>query len=193
VSISRGKIFVVSAPSGCGKTTLCNRLLSDGLGLKDSISATTRPPRKNEKNGRDYFFIPRTKFESVIKKGGFLEYEENFGNLYGTPRSPVERAIKKGNPVLLSIDVKGAMKVKKAYPAESVLIFIMPPSIKELKKRLHLRSSDTKEVIRKRLAFAKKEISFSGRYDYRITNDRLTVAHNRLKKIVLKELGLKGK
>ena len=187
MSISRGKIFVVSAPSGCGKTTLCNRLLSDGLGLKDSISATTRPPRKNEKNGRDYFFIPRTKFESVIKKGGFLEYEENFGNLYGTPRSPVERAIKKGNPVLLSIDVKGAMNVRKAYPKESILIFIMPPSLDTLKKRLESRQSDSAHSISNRLKIAKEEMAYRSKYDHVVVNDHLDTAYRKLKKIILGE------
>ncbi|MCM8761131.1 MAG: guanylate kinase, partial [Candidatus Omnitrophica bacterium] len=115
----RAKLFVISAPSGTGKTTLCNKLLRDGLGLVNSVSMTTRKPRPGEKEGVDYYFVTRKRFEDMISKKGFLEYEENFGNLYGTPRDFVEKNLKKGRNVLLSIDVKGAMKVRRAYPARS--------------------------------------------------------------------------
>lgn len=181
------KLFIVSAPSGCGKTTLCGRLLKDNLGLADSISMTTRPRRKGEKNGRDYRFVSEKYFRGMIKKDGFLEYEENFGCLYGTPREFIQDNLKKGRDVLLSIDVKGAMKVRKAYPKESVLIFILPPSINALKKRLHSRSSEGEAAIRIRLGIAKKEIAYSKLYDYRIVNDRLDAAYRRLKKIIASE------
>lgn len=185
----RAKLFIVSAPSGSGKTTLCNRLLNDGLGLEDSVSVTTRPPRPGEKDGRDYIFVDDPSFRREIAKGSFLEYEDNFGYFYGTPRAFIERSLRKGRNVLLSVDVKGAMKVRRAYPKESVLIFILPPSVRELKKRLHLRKSDTAKVIAERLAVAKKEISYKKFYDYKIVNDRITSAYRKLKRVVLKEMG----
>ncbi|MBN1525966.1 MAG: guanylate kinase [Candidatus Omnitrophica bacterium] len=182
------KLFVVSAPSGCGKTTLCNKLLGDGLGLANSISITTRKPRPFENSNSDYRFVTRGRFLGMAKRGEFLEYEENFGNLYGTPKKFVEKNLAGRVPVLLSIDVKGAMKVRRAYPKDSVLIFILPPSIRTLKTRLHLRKSDGPEEVKRRLALAKKEIAYKDRYDYRIVNDRLDDAYRTLKKIVLKEL-----
>jgi guanylate kinase len=181
------KIFIVSAPSGGGKTTLCRKLLASDPSLADSISMTTRPPRPGEEDGSDYIFIGDKKFRREIKRGGFLEYEENFGYLYGTPKDFVEKNLKKGISVLLNIDVKGAMKVRRAYPEESVLIFILPPSITELKKRLVFRRSDSPEVIAGRLKFAKKEILYKSKYDYRIVNDNLEKAYKKLKSIVSKE------
>jgi guanylate kinase len=184
----RGRIFVVSAPSGCGKTTLCKRLLADGFGLADSVSMTTRPPRRGEVDGVDYRFVSEPYFARLMRRGAFLEYEENFGNRYGTPKAFVERSLSKGRPVLLSIDVKGAMKVKRAYPGESVLIFIVPPSMKALKERLHGRRSDPSEVIRKRLALARQELAYRRRYDYSVVNDDLDRAYGRLRRIVLEEM-----
>ena len=183
-----GKIFVVSAPSGCGKTTLCNRLLSDGLGLANSVSMTTRPPRPGEKNGIDYRFVSGNHFSQIIRKKGFLEYEENFGYFYGTPRAFVENHLNKGKSVLLSIDVKGAMKIHKAYPSESVLIFLLPPSMAALRKRLRSRKSDSPGVIRRRLGVAKRELSYKKRYDYRIINANLEKAYRRLKNVVVAEM-----
>lgn len=185
---SSAKVFIVSAPSGCGKTTLCDRLLDDRFALANSVSMTTRPPRQGEKNGRDYIFVSKARFLRMVKNGGLLEYEENFGNLYGTPAAFVEKNLAKGVSVLLSIDVKGAMKVRRIYPDSSVLIFILPPSVKELKTRLSLRRSDTPEEVKRRLALAKKEISYAARYDYRIVNDKLDVAYRALKNTVKKEL-----
>ena len=183
-----GKVFVISAPSGCGKTTLCNRLLADGLGLENSVSMTTRPPRPGEKNGFDYRFVSEKRFKDIIRKRGFLEYEENFDHLYGTPRRFVENSLKKGKPVLLSIDVKGAMKIRKAYPAASVLVFLLPPSLAALRKRLKARRSDSFDVIRRRLGLAKKELAYKNRYDHRIVNDDLEKAYRRLKRVVVAEL-----
>lgn len=185
----RARLFVVSAPSGCGKTTLCRKLLKDNLGLIQSVSMTTRRPRHGEKSGRDYIFVPERRFIRMAARGQFLEHEENFGALYGTPKLAVEKNLRAGKNVLLSIDVKGAMKVKSAYPRESVLIFVLPPSVRELKKRLVTRMSDSSQAIARRLAIAKKEIGFKGRYDYRITNDNLQDAYRRLKNIVKKETG----
>lgn len=185
---SKARLFIVSAPSGSGKTTLCRKLLADDLGLADSVSMTTRPARRGEKDGVDYIFVTDAYFRKEIGRGGFLEYEENFGHLYGTPRAFIEKNLKKGRSVLLSIDVKGAMKVARAYPEESVLIFILPPSVKELKKRLHARRSEAAGVIARRLALAKKEMSYKKFYDYRIVNDRIHKAYRSLKKAVIKEM-----
>ena len=182
------KLFVVSAPSGSGKTTLCNKLLKDDLALERSISMTTRPPRPGEKNGVDYRFVSEKYFRETVKKNGFLEHEENFGYLYGTPKKFIESRLKKGKNVLLSIDVKGAMKVRRQYPKESVLIFILPPSLDALKNRLCSRSSEDKGAISARLELAEREIAYKTRYDYTVVNDRLDAAYKRLKKIILSEL-----
>ena len=186
---TKAKLFVVSAPSGSGKTTLCKKLLGSGLGLADSVSMTTRSPRPGEKNGDDYIFVTDARFRRQIRAGGFLEYEKNFGHLYGTPKDFIEDNIRKGTNILLSIDVKGAMKVARAYPAASVLIFILPPSIKELKKRLHLRRSDSAQVIARRLAIAKKEMTYKKKYDYRIVNDHIPQAYKKLEAVIKKEIG----
>jgi len=185
------KLFVISAPSGSGKTTLCRKLLKSGLGLANSISMTTRPPRPGETDGRDYHFVSEKYFRSAIKKNGLLEYEENFGYLYGTPKKFIDSRIKRGRSALLSIDVKGAMKVRRAYPGKTVLIFIMPPSFGVLKKRLCSRRSDAKKAISVRLKLARKEISYEKRYDYTVVNDRLAAAYKRLKTIAASEL-MKG-
>jgi guanylate kinase len=184
----RGRIFVVSAPSGCGKTTLCRRLLADGLDLADSVSMTTRPPRPGEKEGADYLFVTERRFRRMISEGGFLEHEKNFGNYYGTPRAFVEKNLGRGRPVLLSIDVKGAMKVRRAFPAESVLIFLVPPSIRALKERLVSRRADAADVIKRRLALAKRELSYKKRYDYSIVNDDLDKAYRELKSVVIENM-----
>jgi guanylate kinase len=183
-----GKLFIVSAPSGSGKTTLCNKLLGDYLGLANSVSMTTRRPRPDEVEGIDYHFVSRKKFQKMIGAGEFLEYEENFGELYGTPEKFIANNLKSGKSVLLSIDVKGAMKVKRAYPDESVLIFILPPSVGTLKKRLFSRHSEDIAAIKRRVAFARKELSYKNRYDHRIVNNHLANAYKRLKDIILSEL-----
>jgi guanylate kinase len=181
---SKGKLFIISAPSGCGKTTLVKKLLADGMDLVQSVSVTTRAPRPGEINGEDYHFVSRKKFERMAKDGEFLEHEENFGRFYGTPKGPIEKALSRGRSVVLSIDVKGAMRVRKAHPEESVLIFILPPSIAALKKRLHGRKSDRRDQIKRRLELARKEMSYKNRYDYRVINDRLDTACRKLKKII---------
>lgn len=185
----RAKLFVVSAPSGSGKTTLCNKLLGEGLGLERCVSVTTRPPRPREINGADYIFVSDSRFRRMIAGRQFLEYENNFGHLYGTPKRIIRDNLKKGRPVLLSIDVKGAAKVKKTYPKNSVLIFILPPSVTALKRRLRLRMSDDPRTISRRLKLAEKEMACKDGYDYCIVNDRLDRAYKKLKKIILAELG----
>jgi guanylate kinase len=183
----KGKLFIISAPSGCGKTTLCKKLLKDKLKLVDSVSVTTRPPRRGERDGVDYFFIPPAEFVAMIDGKDLLEYEENFGHLYGTPKKFVEGLLNKGKNVLLSIDVKGAMNVRKLYPGSSVLIFIMPPSMKALKNRLEERSTDSAHSILNRLKVAKEEMEHSKIYDYIVVNDRLDAAYTKLRNIIISE------
>lgn len=183
----KSKIFIVSAPSGCGKTTLCKKLLKDKLKLHRSVSITTRSPRRGERDGADYFFVSAEKFIRMIDAKELLEYEENFGYLYGTPKRAVESLLAKGKNVLLSIDVKGAMNVRKIYPKNSVLIFVMPPSMEELKKRLESREADTAKSISNRLKTAKQEVACKDRYDYIVINDRLDAAYKKLKDIILLE------
>lgn len=183
----KGKLFIISAPSGCGKTTLCRKLLEGRLNLSHSISVTTRAPRKGEIEGKDYFFISPEEFRAMARRKEFLEYEENFGFLYGTPRKFVEGLLKEGRNVLLSIDVKGAMNVRRIYPKRSVLIFIMPPALSALKKRLESRMTDPARSISSRLKIAKKEIKYKNKYDYVIINDSLTKAYKKLKNIIISE------
>lgn len=185
---SCARIFVVSAPSGAGKTTLCKRLLGEDFGLADSISMTTRPPRPGERNGVDYRFVTRGRFLKMVGSGGLLEHEENFGFLYGTPKKFVDSNLARGVSVLLSIDVKGAMKVRRYYGRKAVLIFIIPPSIRILKKRLLGRMSDSQKSIKTRLAVARKELAYKDKYDYTVINDKLESAYRKLKRIVASEL-----
>lgn len=181
-----GRIFIISAPSGCGKTTLCRRLLKAGIGLRRSVSITTRPKRPGEIVGKDYYFVSKATFRRWIRQNRFLEWTRTYGWYYGTPKGFVGNLLKNGGDVLLSIDVKGAAKVKRVYP-ESVLIFILPPSLKELKERLRKRRSDNKNEIRKRLKIAKREMRFIDRYDYTVINDSVTKAVEKLKAIVIAE------
>jgi len=183
----QGKLFIISAPSGCGKTTLCKKLLKGRIGLKHSISATTRPPRKGEIEGKDYFFVSPEKFQAMIIKKEFLEHEENFGFLYGTPKKFLKALLGKGRNVLLSIDVKGAMNISRLYPKESVLIFIMPPTPAALKKRLESRMTDPQHHISHRLKIARREIGYKDKYDYVVVNDSLEAAYKKLKEIIISE------
>jgi len=185
----KGKIFIVSAPSGCGKTTLCRKLLKDKVKVKlhQSVSITTRPPRRGERNGSDYFFVSAEEFIRMIDAKELLEYEENFGFLYGTPKKAVEDLLNKGRNVLLSIDVKGAMNVRKSYPEDAILIFVMPPSMEELKKRLESREADTAKAILNRLKVAKQEVACKDKYDHVVVNDRLDAAYKKLKEIIISE------
>ncbi len=178
-------MWVVSGPSGSGKTTLCSKLLEKGLGIVRSISCTTRSVRKGEKNHRDYIFISKETFLEKIKNGDFLEWKSVFGNLYGTPKSPILKALKNNKDVLLSIDVKGAMEVKKQFPRRSVFIFVLPPNEKELAKRSQKRARESKAEIRRRLVFVKSELSFAKKYDYILVNDDFSKALKNLKSIII--------
>lgn len=182
----KGMLFVISAPSGSGKTTLCNKLLQQIDGIKRSISMTTRGPRLGERDGRDYIFITREEFLKRRSKGEFLESSKVFGEYYGTPKNSAERYIKRGTDVLLSIDVQGAMKIKR-LDYRSVFIFIAPPSLEELKKRLALRSTEHIEKLKIRLSVAKEELKYIQYYDYIVVNDNLNEALSKLKSIIMAE------
>ena len=173
--MSKGKLFVISGPSGTGKGTICKELLSRSDSMRLSISMTTRGPREGEVHGVHYFFAERDEFISLINEGGFIEYADVYGNFYGTPKKQVEAWLDDGDDVLLEIDVQGAIQVKKNYP-DSVLIFVLPPSIKVIRERLEGRGTDSAQVIEKRMDGALGEISLIGEYYYSVVNDNLEEA-----------------
>ncbi len=177
-------VYIISAPSGSGKSTLVERVRQIVPKLDFSISYTTRSPRGNEQNGREYFFISRSEFEKMIAAGEFLEYAEVFGNCYGTGRRFLRDAQQQGHDLLLDIDVQGAEQIKQALP-QAVSIFILPPNRTELEKRLRHRSLDAEAVIQRRLVTASREIEKYAKYDYILVNDRLEDSIAALKAILL--------
>jgi guanylate kinase len=168
---TRGLLLMVVAPSGVGKTSLTRRLVADHNDLHLSISATTRDPRPGEHDGRDYHFVDRDRFQVMIQDQAFLEWAEVYGNHYGSPRGPIVEALERGESVLFDIDFQGAMKVHKQAGEDSVLVYILPPSLAEMSRRLHARSQDSEAVIAQRLARAKDEVAAWERFDYVILND----------------------
>lgn len=175
--MQKGILLILSGPSGVGKGTVGKMLLArSGGSMVFSVSCTTRAPREGEQDGKDYFFISDEEFDRMIADGEFLEYMNVFGkNHYGTPRKYVESEINAGRDVLLDIDVNGAMNVKQNFP-DAVAIMLVPPSMKELRARLEGRGTEEQDVIERRLAEAKKELSFMPRYDYIVVNDDLDLA-----------------
>ena len=173
----RGLLLLVSSPAGAGKTSLSRRLVSDHADLTLSISWTTRAPRPGEEEGREYFFVDRPGFEAMIAKGGFLEWAEVNGNLYGTPMAAVMSALDEGKDVLFDIDWQGAKQVAEKAPDDSVRVFILPPSWEDLSRRLHARAQDSEEVINQRLALGKEEIAHWRLYDYVIVNKNFDRAY----------------
>ncbi len=183
----RGILFIISAPSGTGKTTLLKRLIDDGLkNLRFSVSYTTRIPRSNEKEGEDYFFIKEEIFKKMIEKDEFLEWAEVLGNLYGTSRSQVESLLSEGCDIILDIDTQGAKKLKEKLN-NTVLIYLLPPSLKELQERLSKRGLDSSDTIKFRLAHARRDIEEASWYHYVIVNDRIDEACEKIKAIVIAE------
>lgn len=183
--MNRGLLIVVSAPSGCGKGTLLAEILKD----KDyyySVSATTRSPREGEVDGVNYHFATREEFEDLIKSDGMLEYAQYCGNYYGTPKKEVEKKLSEGKNVILEIEVQGAMQVKEIAP-EGVFVFILPPSVSELKKRLLKRGTEEISVIEKRVSEAVGEIKYAEKYDYVIVNDNLSKAVDDFKTVISAE------
>ena len=172
-----GKLIIFSAPSGSGKSTIINYLLEQGLNLKFSISATSRAPRGEEKNGVEYYFLSPEDFRKRIAAGEFLEYEEVYTDkFYGTLKSEVERIFKEGNNVIFDVDVVGGCNIKKYYGNRALSVFIQPPSVEELRRRLVGRNTDSPEVIESRLAKAEYELGFANQFDVVIVNDDLDKA-----------------
>lgn len=183
--MNRGLLIVVSAPSGCGKGTVLNEILKDD-GFYYSISATTRPPREGETDGVNYYFISKEEFENRINENAMLEYAEYCGNYYGTPKKELEEKLAEGKDVILEIEVQGAMQVKKLCPY-GVFIFIVPPSVKELERRLKKRGTETDDVIGRRVSEAAGEIKQASNYDYIVVNAALEDAVEDFKTIVKAE------
>jgi guanylate kinase len=183
---SRGLLFVVSAPSGTGKTTVVERLVQIFPDLGLSRSYTSRALRAGEKDGLDYNFITRERFEAMIEEDAFLEWADVFGNLYGTGKVETERELTGGRDLILVIDVQGARQVR-SHGANAIGIFVLPPSFEALERRLRGRSKDSEEAIRKRLVTARREIRAVAEYEYVIVNDELDTCVDRLRSIVLAE------
>ena len=181
--MSRGILFVVSAPAGCGKDTILEKALAKEINLCYSVSATTRAMRAGETEGISYYFKSKEEFEKMIADGELLEHTEYCGNYYGTPKQTVKDSIELGQNVVLKIEIEGAENVKRLIP-EAVLVFILPPTMQELKRRLHKRSTEDEETIERRLKQAEKEISFAENYDYIIVNEDLDKAVQDLISIV---------
>jgi guanylate kinase len=172
----RGLMLVLSSPSGAGKTTLSRRLLEGDPAIDLSISVTTRPPRPGEIDGRDYHFIDRAQFDAMVARGELLEWAQVFGNRYGTPRGPVEKALASGRDVLFDIDWQGTQQLGGKTPGDLVSVFVLPPSIPDLEQRLKSRAQDTPEVIRSRMAKAADEMSHWAEYDYVVINREIVDA-----------------
>ncbi|MCT4646653.1 MAG: guanylate kinase [Carboxylicivirga sp.] len=173
----KGKLIIFSAPSGAGKSTIVQALLDKGFDLEFSISATSRAPRGNEKHGVEYYFLSPEEFKAKIKEDAFLEWEEVYTDtFYGTLKSEVERICSAGHNIVLDIDVVGGINVKKMYGDKAMSLFVQPPSIEELKKRLRNRGTDTDEKITMRIAKAEKELGYADQFDKVIVNDNLDQA-----------------
>jgi len=185
-SSRKGILFVVSAPSGAGKTTLCKEIVDFFPGLRQSVSFTTRPARPGEIDGRDYHFIDKSRFETMIAAGAFAEWAEVHGNFYGTALQNLQNAREAGEDLLLDIDCQGGRQLKESFD-QAVFIFILPPDLDELERRLRGRNTDSDEVISRRLENAREEIRQSSWYDYRVINDSIDEALAQLKDIISKE------
>jgi len=184
-----GKIIVIAAPSGCGKSTIINAIFGDesasGLDLHFSISATTRAPRPGEKHGVNYYFLTEKEFREAIAAGDFIEYEEVYpGRFYGTLRSEVDRITGEGHNVILDIDVNGAVGVKEIYGSRALTIFVRPPSVGELRRRLEARGTETPDVIDQRIGRAEYELSRAPLFDCVVVNDELQEAINRTRNLI---------
>jgi guanylate kinase len=183
--LRRGLLIILSSPSGAGKSTLSRRLLEFDDEVQFSISATTRPPRPGEQEGRDYFFKSRREFEAMAEAGDMLEHAEVFGHLYGTPRAPVEAATGAGRDVLFDVDWQGGQQIRNSPLADSVVsVFILPPSMAELENRLRARAQDSVAVVAERMAKSRDEISHWAEYDYVLINESLPQCEAELRAII---------
>jgi len=180
-------MFVLSSPSGAGKSTLARKLLEEDANMSLSVSATTRPPRQSEVNGREYKFMDKATFEQMADRGEFLEHAMVFGNHYGTPRAPVEAMLIQGKDVLFDVDWQGARALRAAEPQDVVGIFMLPPSMAELERRLHARAEDSEEVIKQRMGRSLNEIGHWEEYDYVLVNTLLEQTLAQIKQILAAE------
>jgi guanylate kinase len=181
----KGLLLILSSPSGAGKSTLARKLMAWDPTMRFSVSATTRAPRPGEVDGREYDFVTRTDFEDMVKRGQMLEHAEVFGNFYGSPRAPVEAAMADGRDTVFDIDWQGGQQIRASALARDVVsVFILPPSIAELDRRLRTRGQDSAEVIAGRMAKSESEISHWGEYDYVIVNDDIDISFNALTTIL---------
>lgn len=181
----KGKLIIFSAPSGSGKSTIINYLLTQDLNLEFSVSATSRPPRGEEKHGKEYYFLSPEEFRQRIANNEFLEYEEVYNNcFYGTLKAPIEEQLNKGKNVIFDVDVVGGVNIKKYYGNRALSVFIEPPSIEELRKRLTGRATDAPEIIEKRIAKAEYELTFAKQFDTIVVNDDLETAKAQVLRIV---------
>jgi len=184
----RGLLIILSSPSGAGKSTLAKRLMAWDPDMSFSVSATTRDPRVGEEHGREYYFLSREDFQNMVLDGGMLEHAEVFGNFYGSPKKPVQEAIENGRDVLFDIDWQGGQQIAGSALKDSVVsVFILPPSIAELERRLNSRGQDSQDVIENRMAKSRDEISHYAEYDYVLVNDDLEDTWGRLQAILTAE------
>ena len=182
----KGLLLVVSGPSGAGKGTICKALLNKNDKIKLSVSATTRKPRNGEVHGVNYFFIEKEEFTTMIENGEFLEYAQIYDNFYGTPKSAIIECLENGQDVILEIEMQGAKQIKEVYP-EGVFIFVLPPSLEELKSRIVGRGTETQEEIEKRFSCAFEEINQIVNYDYFIVNEDIEKSVNDVEAIIASE------
>ena len=180
--VSRGLLLVISSPSGAGKTTLARRLAAE-FDIRFSVSYTTRSPRKGEVDGKDYCFITGARFDEMVAGREFAEWAMVHGNRYGTSIATVQESIARGIDCLFDVDYQGGQQIRQLWPGDSVLCFILPPSMEELESRLRRRATDSPEVIERRLAMACKELAHYGEYDYLVVNDDLSRAYDQLRSI----------
>ncbi|OKP80072.1 guanylate kinase [Paenibacillus helianthi] len=184
--MSKGLLIILSGPSGVGKGTVCSALRPKMPELVYSVSATTRLPREGEENGVNYFFKTREQFSAMIEADQLLEYAEYVGNYYGTPRDFVERTLDSGRDIILEIEVQGALKVKDKFP-EGIFVFLLPPSMDELKDRIRGRGTEHPDVINHRMSVAEDEIGLIQHYDYAVVNDEIDLACKRIESIIIAE------